>query len=164
MSRVTNAILTAHVGRRPDDEIASVNEFLMANNVGYGQFNEVTALAGGSKHLECRVYLSAFNHAESALIARAVEQAPWRDREMVQLFLKEEEEEHFTLRYSGSKVNNQVCVELAPEELRIICSALNEVCNGIDLRDEFETRIGNGVEVARGVLTRLGQIAEVYRQ
>jgi len=102
MSRVTNAILAAHVGRRPDDEIAVVNEFLRTNEVGGGEFREVTDHAGGNKHLECRVYLSAFNHADTHRIVEAVRQAPWRDREMVQLFVKEQEEELFTLRYCGS--------------------------------------------------------------
>ena len=33
--------------------------------------------------------------------------------------------------------------ELAPEELTIIRNALNEVCNGVELHGEFETRIGH---------------------
>jgi hypothetical protein len=102
MSRVTNAILAAHVGRRPDDEIASVNEFLRANEVGGGEFIDVSEYAGGYKHLECRVYLSAFNHADTNLIIDAVRQAPWRDVEMVQLFVKEQEDELFALRYCGT--------------------------------------------------------------
>jgi hypothetical protein len=39
--------------------------------------------------MECRVYVSAFNHADTNVIVRAVDQAPWRDNEMVQLFIKE---------------------------------------------------------------------------
>jgi hypothetical protein len=46
-------------------------------------------------------------------------------------------------------------VELAPEELRIICNALNEVCNGVGLGDEFETRIGSTVDFTRDLLARL---------
>jgi hypothetical protein len=52
--------------------------------------------------MECRVYLSAFNHAETEIILRAVDQAPWRDKEMVQVFVKEQEDETFTLRYTGT--------------------------------------------------------------
>ena len=64
---------------------------------------EVSEHAGGTKHMECRVYLSAFNHADTETILRAVDQAPWRDREMVQVFVKEQEQEEevFRLRYSG---------------------------------------------------------------
>jgi hypothetical protein len=108
MSRVTNVILTAHVGPLDgsDPEIDSVNRFLQnKESGGFGQFVEVSAKAGGTKHMECRVYLSAFNHADTKVILHAIDQAPWRDREMVQVFVKEQGEEVFQLRYSGgSKV------------------------------------------------------------
>jgi hypothetical protein len=68
MSRVTNAILTAHVGLQGDSdpEIDSVNKFLReTERGGGGRFIEVTQQAGGTKHMECRVYLSAFNHADT---------------------------------------------------------------------------------------------------
>jgi hypothetical protein len=104
MSRVTNAILTAHVGLLGDSdpEIDFINKFLQeTEGGGNGEFIEVTQNAGGTKHMECRVYLSAFNHAETEVILRAVDEAPWRDREMVQVFVKEQEDEVFLLRYSG---------------------------------------------------------------
>ena len=83
-------------------EIDSVNKFLQnADGGGYGKFIEVSGHAGGTKHLECRVYLSAFNHADTETILKAVDQAPWREKEMVQVFVKEQEEELFRLRYSG---------------------------------------------------------------
>jgi hypothetical protein len=37
-------------------------------------------------------------------------------------------------------------VELAKDELEIINNALNEVCNGIHLEGEFETRMGCSLE------------------
>jgi Tfp pilus assembly protein PilW len=156
MSRVTNAILTTHVGSSvaPDQEIASVNQFLRAHEVGGGEFKDVTRGAGGYKYMECRVYLSAFNHADTHLIEKAVQQAPWLDKEMVQLFVKEQEEELFTVRYSGSEAN-RARVRLAPNELRILSNALNEVCNGIEIQSEFETRVGCSIEIARDLLTRL---------
>src|SRR6187200_1926418 len=33
--------------------------------------------AGGTKRMECRVYLSAFNHADTETILKAVDRAPW---------------------------------------------------------------------------------------
>jgi hypothetical protein len=110
MSRVTNAILTAHVygprGGKDTAEIDSVNRFLReADGGGGGEFIEVTQYAGGYKHMECRVYLSAFNHADTEVILRAVDQAPWRDKKMVQVFVKEQEEEVFLLRYSGGSLH-----------------------------------------------------------
>jgi hypothetical protein len=36
---------------------------------------------------------------------KAIDQAPWRDKDMVQVFIKEQEEDVFRLRYScGSKI------------------------------------------------------------
>jgi hypothetical protein len=107
MSQVTNAILTAHVGPdgHADAEIESVNRFLReTEGGGYGEFREVTAQAGGTKNMECRVYISAFDHADTDVILRAVDQAQWRDREMVQVFIKEQEEELFVLRYNGGSL------------------------------------------------------------
>jgi hypothetical protein len=43
-------------------------------------------------------------------------------------------------------------VALTSEELGIINNALNEVCNGIDLEGEFDTRMGCTVEEARNLL------------
>jgi hypothetical protein len=110
MSRVTNVILTAHVGpkNKPDDEIEAVNRFLReTDGSGHGQFVDVTPHGGGTKHMECRVYLSAFNHADTQVILRAIDQAPWRDKEMVQVFVKEQEEELFRLRYRGGSLSGQ---------------------------------------------------------
>jgi hypothetical protein len=66
-----------------------------------GQFVDVSEYAGGTKHVECRVYLSAFNKLDTNTILRAIDQAPWRDKKMVQVFVKEQEEETFKLRYGG---------------------------------------------------------------
>jgi hypothetical protein len=46
-------------------------------------------------------------------------------------------------------------VELTKDELGIINNALNEVCNGIDLEGEFDTRMGCTVEEARAVLAKI---------
>jgi hypothetical protein len=64
-------------------------------------------LVDGSNLRECRVYLSAFNHADTEVILRAVDQAPWIDRQMVQVFVKEQEEEVFLLRYSGGSTQKR---------------------------------------------------------
>jgi len=127
--------------------------------VGDGEFREVTEHAGGTKHMECRVYLSAFNHADTELILRAVDQAPWWDKEMVQVFVKQQEQEVFLLRYGDSKDKPRETVEFTKRELLIINNALNEVCNGIALEGEFETRIGCKVEEARAFLAKIHSLA-----
>jgi len=109
MSRVTNAILTAQVSVQADldPEIESVNKFLReTEGGGGGEFIEVTQHAGGTKHMECRVYLSAFDHADMTVILHAVDQAPWREKDMVQVFVKEQEEDEFLLRYSRGSGRN----------------------------------------------------------
>lgn len=50
-------------------------------------------------------------------------------------------------------------VELTKDELGIINNALNEVCNGIDLEGEFETRMGCTLQEARDVLAKIHALA-----
>jgi len=50
-------------------------------------------------------------------------------------------------------------VELTTDELGIINNALNEVCNGIHLEKEFDTRIGCTVEEARELLVKIHSLA-----
>ena len=50
-------------------------------------------------------------------------------------------------------------VELTKDELGIINNALNEVCNGINLEGEFDTRMGCTVEEARAVLAKVHALA-----
>jgi hypothetical protein len=158
MSRVTNAIVTAHVGAQgqSDPEIDFVNRFLReSESGGGGEFIEVSRHAGGTKQMECRVYVSAFNHADAKTIIDAVNRAPWRDKEMVQLFIKEQEEELFHVRVNGLAQNWPKTVQLSRNELGIINNALNEVCNGVHLEGEFDTRMGCTVEEARALLAKI---------
>ena len=74
---------------------------------------------------------------------------------MVQLFVKEQEEELFHVRLDGHAVNWPRTVQLSKDEIGIINNALNEVCNGVDLEGEFETRMGCTVEKARTVLAKI---------
>ena len=46
-------------------------------------------------------------------------------------------------------------VELTTDELGIINNALNEVCNGIPLEGEFDTRMGCTMEEARALLAKI---------
>jgi hypothetical protein len=50
-------------------------------------------------------------------------------------------------------------VKLTKDELSIINNALNEVCNGINLDGEFETRMGCTVEEARAVLGKIHSLS-----
>jgi len=50
-------------------------------------------------------------------------------------------------------------LELTKDEMGIIINALNEVCNGIDLEGEFDTRMGCTVEEARELLEKIQSLA-----
>jgi hypothetical protein len=51
-------------------------------------------------------------------------------------------------------------VQLPLREVRIINNALNEVCNGIHLEGEFDTRIGCSVDEARRLLGAVSKLLE----
>ena len=55
--------------------------------------------------------------------------------------------------------NGCMLVELTKYELCIINNALNEVCNGSALEDEFDTRMGCTVEEAQAVLVKMHGLA-----
>jgi hypothetical protein len=48
----------------------------------------------------------------------------------------------FTCGYMVCPIDACMLVELTKDKLGIINNALNEVCNGIDLEGEFDTRMG----------------------
>jgi hypothetical protein len=52
-----------------------------------------------------------------------------------------------------------VKVELTKDELGIVNNALNEVCNGIQLGGEFDTRMGCSVGEARALLAKIHALA-----
>jgi hypothetical protein len=54
-------------------------------------------------------------------------------------------------------------VELTLEELVVINNALNEVCNGIRIENEFYTRMGCTVESASELLAEINQLIQTVR-
>jgi hypothetical protein len=54
--------------------------------------------------------------------------------------------------------NGAALVELTSAEIITISNALNEVCNGIQLEGEFDTRIGCTVEDARSLLAEINRL------
>jgi hypothetical protein len=50
-------------------------------------------------------------------------------------------------------------MEVTKDDLRIINNALNEVCNGIHLEGEFDTRVGCTIEEARELLAKIQALA-----
>jgi len=58
------------------------------------------------------------------------------------------------------RLGRSMKVELTKDELGIINNALNEVCNGIHLEGEFDTRIGCSVDEARRLLGAVSKLLE----
>jgi hypothetical protein len=56
--------------------------------------------------------------------------------------------------------NSIALVELNSDEIRILNNALNEVCNGISLEGEFDTRMGCTVEEARHLLAAVNELGK----
>jgi Domain of unknown function (DUF4279) len=61
--------------------------------------------------------------------------------------------------YNRSAATVGMTGELTKGELGIINNALNEVCNGIHLEGEFDTRMGCTVEEARALLAKIHALA-----
>jgi hypothetical protein len=59
--------------------------------------------------------------------------------------------------------NGMVTLSVSEEELILLCNALNEVCNGLDV-DEFDTRMGATLDKARQLLDDLSKITDVVLQ
>jgi len=55
--------------------------------------------------------------------------------------------------------NGKVEINIAESELLILNSALNEICNGIDI-NEFETRIGSDKNDVEVLLSEIGNILD----
>jgi len=58
------------------------------------------------------------------------------------------------------RLDEHVMLECSKDELLIIHSALNEICNGIDLF-EFETRVGAGRDVVQNLLKEVGRLLDM---
>ncbi|MCS7211575.1 MAG: hypothetical protein RMI34_12975 [Chloroherpetonaceae bacterium] len=52
------------------------------------------------------------------------------------------------------KTNDQIDLRLTPSEIVMLCNALNEVINGIEVA-EFELRLGASLSEAQALLTEL---------
>jgi hypothetical protein len=52
-------------------------------------------------------------------------------------------------------------VEVSADEIVTLNNALNEVCNGVGLDGEFDTRMGCSVEQARHLLSEINQLGDL---
>ena len=97
MSRVMNVILTHSCSEMSPARIADVNNAI-SDRFEYA-FTRIPAsdseFVGGDRHMECFVYLAAFNYMPLEHLLAAVKNARWDDPGTVQLFIQDEDEDRF---------------------------------------------------------------------
>lgn len=98
MSRVTDVILTVSLLEEPGDTggcpaVEALNAWLRERRLG--ELNEVSKAAGGTKVIQARVFMGAFNYLDLTEFIDAINATPFLDRESLALFVKQEEEERF---------------------------------------------------------------------
>jgi hypothetical protein len=100
MSVVTDVIICLGLAEAIDDEgttppIAEINDYLRSRN--YGELARVDDFAGGNKAFQAAVWMGAFNHLNLSEFMNFVKSRNWQSRADVQILLKKEEENSFTL-------------------------------------------------------------------
>lgn len=102
MSCVNNVILVTFPSEEP--AVAALNMRLIAERRGF--LTGVHAIAtGGTKNLECGVYLAAFNYMDIAILQVHIAAISWKKPEHVEVFWKDENDNVFShWRLIGGKV------------------------------------------------------------
>lgn len=93
MSYVADVVLLTFL---EDEGMNDVQAWLTAND--WPQLVEISDHAGGNKAMSCDVWAAAINYFDIEAFAAAVSAAKWEWPESVQLFVKGEEDDNFTLR------------------------------------------------------------------
>lgn len=95
MSKVTDIILITST----DDCGNGVNEMqgYLKENHNNVSMRKVSALTGGNKHFQADVYMAAINHLDVDKFLSLYDTVVWENVRSVQLMLKEEEDDIFTI-------------------------------------------------------------------
>jgi hypothetical protein len=101
MSDVTDVILTLSLIEESGEDcslpaVERVNECLVLKN--HGKLERVEGHAGGRKAFQAVVLLGAFNYLDIDDLVNAIAAQRWEAPEDVQLFIKREHDDTFTLR------------------------------------------------------------------
>ena len=107
MSVVSNVILSFSISEAQVDRDKRLSHYILADRidqwlkenhyVGLGQNLEEWDKYGGQKHLETPIYVGAFNYLVPSAFANFVFSLPWEYPESVQLMIKGQEDEEFTV-------------------------------------------------------------------
>ena len=106
MSWVTDVLLTMSVEERFDDDynmlksceaIDNINAWLEKHELG--KLDELSLhVRSGGKAMQCYVYGGAFNFMKVDEFISLVSSQTWKQPDSVRLFIKDEEEDAFTIR------------------------------------------------------------------
>ncbi len=99
MSHVTDIILITFIDDGGIEDahpnVDLLNEYLTQHN--HGQLIKVDGYAVGHKVMQCDVFLSAANFLYIDEFVKEFNKVPWEDPDSVQLLLKDEEDDRFTV-------------------------------------------------------------------
>jgi len=104
MSQVTNLILTFSIGEDEDRCINAVNSYEYRNlkmNLVSVDFNKDlekgTTWYGGTKFMEARIYLGAFNYLDIQDFRNYLKTIAWQYPDLVQLIVQEQDDDKFKI-------------------------------------------------------------------
>jgi inhibitor of KinA sporulation pathway (predicted exonuclease) len=102
MSHVADILLLTSI---EDPGIEDAQKWLRENN--WPALVEISDHAGGNKVMQCEVWSAAINYFAIEDFVAVVKGIRWEWPESVQLLVKDEHEDHFTLR-TGISANKQI--------------------------------------------------------
>jgi hypothetical protein len=109
MSMVTNILLCTMIDE--EEAIAAVNVSFKSGMPFTDLESSPMPYYAGSVCVECGIYVGAFNYLNDADLIKAIEAAPWKFPEDVQLFIKRQDDDRFaevTLTLAPQRVDNIV--------------------------------------------------------
>ena len=96
MSEVTDIILITFIGDGAEKDGEHPNADIL-----WTRLKKVDDLAGGNKCMQCDVFMAAENHLDQQAFLKRFHAVKWESPERVQLLLKGEHDERFTLYHPG---------------------------------------------------------------
>lgn len=68
-----------------------------------GQLRQVDGMAGGSKCMECDVFMAAYNYLDHDEILSEFRSVKWESEEEAQIMMKGQEDESFTIYFANTE-------------------------------------------------------------
>jgi hypothetical protein len=103
MSVVTNLILIFPPGEDETERRNDVNSFRYSGkqmnlvSIDFDKKEKGITWCGGTKFMEARIYMGAFNHLDLSAFLNHLRKIRWEDRDCVQLIVKEQDDDKFRI-------------------------------------------------------------------